>query len=231
LSEDAKKRYWDKMTEHQKGFTFDLSKYSPRIPKITEFIFSDNSRHSFEIVDDKLIYADADRLYFYDLNNPYRLQRELSLNFPSESEYSITSFTEYGNYFVALASEKWLENDWVSVPTLVVIDGKGSVLEEISIPIKQASGICYDGEIFWITSSKEDGIFTFNIKTKTLTKRFKEFGLDAEGITWDGKSLWIADSSGVFFECDKNGRVLTCFYFPEKTRHQVLSDIEWYNGN
>ena len=51
----------------------------------------------------------------------------------------------------------------------------------------------------------------------SIAQSFPAPGSRAEGIAWDGASLWIADNSGVIFKVDPSGKVLDSLRSPEVT--------------
>ena len=51
----------------------------------------------------------------------------------------------------------------------------------------------------------------------TLAQSFPAPGSRAEGITWDGASLWVSDNSGVIFKVDPSGKVMDSLRSPDLT--------------
>ncbi len=57
-----------------------------------------------------------------------------------------------------------------------------------------------------------------------LVESFPAPGSKAEGITWDGRSIWLSDNSGVIFKMDPSGKVLDSFRSPEVTPQGLTWD-------
>jgi hypothetical protein len=58
----------------------------------------------------------------------------------------------------------------------------------------------------------------------TVVQQFAAPGYQAEGLTWDGTSLWVADNSGTLFQMDTDGRTLGAFAAPEVTPQGLAWD-------
>jgi len=57
-----------------------------------------------------------------------------------------------------------------------------------------------------------------------VAQSFPAPGSRAEGITWDGVSLWVSDNSGVIFKVDPSGKVLDSFQSPGVTPQGLTWD-------
>lgn len=55
-------------------------------------------------------------------------------------------------------------------------------------------------------------------------QRFPAPGSNAEGLTWDGASLWVSDNSGVIFRLDPSGDVLDSVRSPDVTPQGLTWD-------
>ncbi len=58
----------------------------------------------------------------------------------------------------------------------------------------------------------------------TVVQQFAAPGYRAEGLTWDGTHLWVADNSGTIFQVDTAGRTLGAFAAPEVTPQGLVWD-------
>jgi serine/threonine protein kinase len=58
----------------------------------------------------------------------------------------------------------------------------------------------------------------------TVVQQFAAPGYHAEGLTWDGTHLWVADNSGTIFQVDSAGRTLGAFAAPEVTPQGLVWD-------
>ncbi|MEJ5309566.1 MAG: protein kinase [Anaerolineae bacterium] len=58
----------------------------------------------------------------------------------------------------------------------------------------------------------------------TVVQQFAAPGYHAEGLTWDGVNLWVADNSGTIFQVDTAGRTLGAFESPEVTPQGLAWD-------
>jgi hypothetical protein len=58
----------------------------------------------------------------------------------------------------------------------------------------------------------------------SIAQSFPAPGSRAEGITWDGMSLWLSDNSGVIFKVDPSGEVLDSVRSPEVTPQGLAWD-------
>lgn len=58
----------------------------------------------------------------------------------------------------------------------------------------------------------------------SIAQSFPAPGSSAEGITWDGRSLWVSDHSGVIFKVDPTGKVLDSFQSPDVTPQGMAWD-------
>ncbi len=58
----------------------------------------------------------------------------------------------------------------------------------------------------------------------TVVQQFAAPGYRAEGLTWDGTHLWVADNSGTIFQVDAAGRTLGAFAAPEVTPQGLVWD-------
>jgi hypothetical protein len=58
----------------------------------------------------------------------------------------------------------------------------------------------------------------------SVTQGFPVPGSRAEGIAWDGESLWVSDNSGVIFKVDPTGKVVDSFRAPDVTPQGLTWD-------
>jgi len=58
----------------------------------------------------------------------------------------------------------------------------------------------------------------------SLLESFPAPGIGAEGLTWDGISLWVSDNSGTIFKLDATGKLLDSFASPEVTPQGMTWD-------
>ncbi len=58
----------------------------------------------------------------------------------------------------------------------------------------------------------------------TVIQQLPAPGYHAEGLTWDGTHLWVADNSGTIFQIDTAGRTLGAFAAPEVTPKGLVWD-------
>lgn len=58
----------------------------------------------------------------------------------------------------------------------------------------------------------------------SITQSFPAPGSRAEGIAWDGTSLWVSDNSGVIFKVDPAGKVLDSVRSPDVTPQGLTWD-------
>jgi len=58
----------------------------------------------------------------------------------------------------------------------------------------------------------------------SVVQQFAAPGYHAEGLTWDGTHLWVADNSGTIFQIDTVGRTLGAFAAPEVTPKGLVWD-------
>jgi sugar lactone lactonase YvrE len=58
----------------------------------------------------------------------------------------------------------------------------------------------------------------------SVAQSFPAPGSRAEGIAWDGGSLWVSDNSGVIFKVDPTGKVVDSFRAPDVTPQGLTWD-------
>jgi hypothetical protein len=58
----------------------------------------------------------------------------------------------------------------------------------------------------------------------SIAQRFPAPGSKAEGITWDGTSIWVSDNSGVIFKVSPSGKVLDSVRSPDVTPQGLACD-------
>ena len=58
----------------------------------------------------------------------------------------------------------------------------------------------------------------------SIAQSFPAPGSRAEGIAWDGASLWVSDNSGVIFKVDSSGKILDSFRSPDVTPQGLTWD-------
>lgn len=91
------------------------------------------------------------------------------------------------------------------------------------VPIKseyqlsfKPTGVTFDGENIWISSSAENMIFKINPQNGIVINNYSTPTYSISDITYDGKNIWIIDSVSLkLYEIDlKNDMILTTFDIP-----------------
>ena len=68
------------------------------------------------------------------------------------------------------------------------------VVEEYNSPIIMPTGVAFDGEFLWISSSRTNIIIAVNPDTGEVVKNFTNPISSPWGLAWDGSFLWVDDS-------------------------------------
>ncbi|MFQ6103252.1 MAG: transglutaminase domain-containing protein [Candidatus Glassbacteria bacterium] len=88
----------------------------------------------------------------------------------------------------------------VSTP---LISFPGDVVESISIPSKNPTGLATDGEYLWYADREVDKMFALDLSTGRVVDSLTSPGYWPSGLTYDGKHLWISDrGTGKIFRID-----------------------------
>jgi hypothetical protein len=89
------------------------------------------------------------------------------------------------------------------------------IKNEYQLPFKP-TGITYDGENIWISSSAKNRIYRINSENGNILNNYTTPTYSISDITYDGKNIWIIDSVSLkLYEIDlKNDKILTTFEIP-----------------
>ncbi len=115
------------------------------------------------------------------------------------------------------------------------IDNNGWTIVNIYEVNSHASGLAYDGEIFYIGSyggGHGDKMYTFDPETEELELLFEGDQEEALGLTYDGEYLWTINQTGattpaIALQLDMEGNEVSQFDLPGS----YMSGIAWDDGN
>ncbi|HXF90506.1 MAG TPA: hypothetical protein VNJ29_01095, partial [Candidatus Nitrosotenuis sp.] len=132
-------------------------------------------------------------------------QENVLIDFPPTGFVSSKSFTPYKDTMFISHNE--------SRTTLY------QVVDAISLNIPAPSGICFDGNLFWIpnyaAASGNQLIYEFDIKKSQIVDSIPSPSLWATGMAWDGSSIWLKGSYQSFgsslIKITRTGQVETFF--------------------